>query len=214
MGFSSWDIGGCGCSCVVGFSVLCGTNEVEGAEVTVSRGGVTIVSGTTDASGAVALDVGTAGTYAVTATAAGDQGYSGSLDLACGGSETLQVCGGFDCGTCLVPERNLTLSWTNLITGDGSTTLTFNGVSGWSSACVNNLEFSLGCDASSVVFSITYFLSGACPDGQAAICSTRSGGLIEEGLTCGDDFLMTVSLTSSTCPQIAGSGYTGFTISS
>jgi hypothetical protein len=125
--------------------------------------------------------------------------------------------GGFTCGTCQIPRQDLTVSWTNLILGNGSTTLVYSGspTTQWTSACTNQLLYQLVCTQNRVEFRVYYFLSGSCPTGQSQYCSTtRLGpnGLTQTNLIC-SPFLLTCTLTSSTCPNIATYGYTGFTIS-
>ena len=74
------------------------------------------------------------------------------------------------CSPCSIPRKNLTLSWTNILIGDGSTPLVFVPPGQWNSACTNQLLFSLACPGSSVTLSVTYFLSGSCPTGQSQSC--------------------------------------------
>jgi hypothetical protein len=124
---------------------------------------------------------------------------------------------GFPCGPCQIPRKNLTLSWTNLILGNGSTPLIYSGspTTQWTSACTNQLLFELVCTQNRVEFRVYYFLSGSCPGGQSQYCSTirsNPNGLTQTNLIC-SPFLLTCTLTSSSCPNIAASGYTGFTIS-
>ena len=112
----------------------------------------------------------------------------------------------------------MTLSWTNLILGNGSTALVYSGspAAQWTSACTNQLLYQLVCTSNQVEFRVYYFLSGSCPTGQSQYCSTSRTGpnsLVTASLTCGSSFLWVMSLTSTTCPAIATYGYTGFTIS-
>lgn len=95
--YSTNDIGGCACSCNVTFHVTCSGSNVDGAMVTVKDlGGTEIDSGTTDSSGLVTLDVGTAGTYEVIAdggSPACSPGYDGEIELACNGTYSIPCCG-------------------------------------------------------------------------------------------------------------------------
>jgi hypothetical protein len=128
-------------------------------------------------------------------------------------------CGGaFTCGSCSIPTSNLTISFDNLIIGPGSATLVYTTtpVTAWKSACVNQLIYELLCTGGQPELRVIYFLSGSCPTGQSQYCSTIGSapyGLTRTSLTCGASFLMTASLTSSSCPTLATFGYTDFTVS-
>lgn len=91
---TTWDLGGCGCSCSVTISVLCGGKAIAGASVEIEDGNQTVVaSGTTDASGSVALPIPSAGNYTVVTSGTGCSGtLSTALALACGGSYPVQCC--------------------------------------------------------------------------------------------------------------------------
>ncbi len=121
------------------------------------------------------------------------------------------------CGSCGIPKQDLTLSWTDGVTS-GTVTLVFNGVADWQSACGgvgNSNLFELRCNAGVVELIVTYFISGACPTGQRGTCSTLGSNphkLTQTGLTCGDSFLMTVTVDATGCPQISDL-YTDFTVS-
>ena len=139
-------------------------------------------------------------------------GYHGGTGLGCG------CCGeGYLCGTCSIPRTDLTVSWTNLIIGNGSATLVYSGSPStqWLSACTNQLLYQLVCTASVIEFRVYYFLSGSCPTGQSQFCSTirtAPSSLIQTGFTC-SPFLLTCSVTSSSCSNLATYGYTGFSVS-
>ena len=124
---------------------------------------------------------------------------------------------GVPCGTCTIPAANLTVSWTNPILGDGSAPLVYSsGPTTWLSACTNELLFELLCNQGQVEFRVTYYLSGSCPSGQSQYASTLRNNpykLTRTGLVCGSSFLMTVSLSSTSCPVLWSYGYAGFTIS-
>lgn len=94
--FTTTDLGGCGCGCSpVTFTVVCGTTPVVGASVSVSSGGTTVASGTTNGSGQATLAIPSAGTYTVAASGGTpncNPGFSGSMALACGATYTLQCC--------------------------------------------------------------------------------------------------------------------------
>lgn len=140
-------------------------------------------------------------------------GFGGSTGKGCG------CCGApvCTCGTCSIPEADLTVSWTNLIIGNGSTPVVYQGSCQWISACTNQLLFQLVCTSGQVDFRVYYFLSGSCPTGQSQYCSTRRSSpnqLTQTGLTCGSSsFLLTCTVTSASCPNIATYGYTAFSVS-
>ena len=124
---------------------------------------------------------------------------------------------GFACGPCQIPRKNLTLSWTNLILGNGSTPLIYSGspTTQWTSVCTNQLLYELVCTQNQVEFRVYYFLSGSCPSGQSQYCSTlrsNPNSLTQTNLIC-SPFLLTCTLTSASCPNISTYGYTGFTVS-
>ncbi len=120
------------------------------------------------------------------------------------------------CGSCAIPAQDLTVSWFGG-PGDGSTTLVFNGVSVWQSACTNGLIYELLCNAGTLEFRVIYFISGVCPTGISNFCSTLGGNpqrLIQTGLTCGASFMLTCDVTTASCFQLNFAlGYTGFAVS-
>ncbi|MGP0063516.1 MAG: hypothetical protein ACLQGP_07960 [Isosphaeraceae bacterium] len=124
---------------------------------------------------------------------------------------------GYPCGQCQIPRKNLTISWTNLILGNGSTTLVYSDspTTQWISACTNQLLYELTCTQNQVEFRVYFFLSGYCPSGQSQYCSTiRSTpySLTQTNLTY-SPFLLTCEVTSTACSNLATIGYTGFTVS-
>ena len=128
---------------------------------------------------------------------------------------TLSAANSLACSPCNIPTQNLTLSWVNLISGNGSTTLTYAPTpSTWTSGCSNGLLYKLGCTGGQVELRVIYFTTGTCPTGTQQYCSNlriTPFGLTLSSYTC-SPFSMTVLANSSPCPAIAGSGYTQFTI--
>jgi hypothetical protein len=127
---------------------------------------------------------------------------------------------GLPCGAdCMIPEQDLTVSWTNPLLGNGSTTLTYNaGPKTWTSSCSNGLLCTLKCNLTENTpeFIITYFISGVCPTGQNGNCSTlgtNPNKLTRTGLTCGAEFLLTAECDDTGCPVVFSNGFTGFTVS-
>ena len=125
--------------------------------------------------------------------------------------------GTVSCEPCGIPETDLTLSWTNILIGPGSTTLVYNpsiGTGLWASACTNGLLFQLGCIGGQIELRVIFFTSGECPTGASNYCSNlRSDplALTLASYTC-SPFSLTFTLTDTSCPSILGDGYTSFTI--
>jgi hypothetical protein len=120
------------------------------------------------------------------------------------------------CGACQVPQANLTLSWTNAISGPGSTTLDFQSCILWNTGCVNQLLFELQCLSGVLIFTVIFFISGSCPTGQHRQCASNggAGGKLDSVMqTCGAGFLWELSVNGTDCPGVFAGGYTSFTIS-
>ena len=121
---------------------------------------------------------------------------------------------GTTCEPCTIPNEDLTLSWTNLLSGNGSTSLTYNP-SGpiWESGCADEgLMFLLQCTSGSTELRAIYFTSGECPSGDTNYCSNlRSEGqsLTLASSTC-SPFSLTFTVTESGCPALYGDGNTQF----
>ncbi|APW59211.1 hypothetical protein [Paludisphaera borealis] len=118
------------------------------------------------------------------------------------------------CSPCAVPRRNLTVSWTNVLTSGGSALMTFNGSNQWQSGCANQLVLTLACQGGSLVFSATYFPTGGCPNGASQSCATSAAGpygLAVVQQVC-NPFLLSYSASASTCPFLATQGFRQFTI--
>jgi hypothetical protein len=121
------------------------------------------------------------------------------------------------CSPCAIPGQNLTLSWVNPITGNGSVTLVYasgGGSSAWDFECSSGLIYQLACNAGSIELRVFYFISGACPTGQSAYCSNlRSDpfALTLSSHTC-SPFSLTFSTTISGCPVLVNNGYESFTV--
>lgn len=145
MGFNRYDPSGCDCSCGSTcnqtFTVE-GCNSITYAGVTVevydSAGTTLLDSGTTDAVGEVTLSwSGSSGNHVVKVTGASARfdAYDQTLNLTCGGSQsiTLTPATGFHCWVgsgCLLPVAD-TVHVTDTVLG--TATLTYNaGISDWS----------------------------------------------------------------------------------
>lgn len=202
-----------GCSITV--HVTCFSADVAGATVTITSGMTTVATGTTDGSGNVVLGIGGAASYTITITAAGDPGYTATRAFACGHTYNFEICG-VPCMPCYIPFQNLTLSWTNVISGPGSTTLVYSGnpfAPSWGTGCVDQQIYQLECSGGLIEFLVSYFISGSCPTGQSNFCSNLRVfpfGFVLTSYTCSP-----LSLTFTVapgCPEVEAPGYTTFTI--
>jgi hypothetical protein len=126
------------------------------------------------------------------------------------------------CTPCTIPAQNLTISWVNVLGGNGSDTLVYAS-SGpiWSTGCSggmgagNQLIFRLSCTNGSIELRVYYFLSGTCPSGESAYCSNLlplGSQLVLSSYTCGVGFTLMFTVTPSSCPELSGSGFTSFVI--
>jgi len=117
------------------------------------------------------------------------------------------------CSPCAIRKTDLTVSWTNLISGPGSATLThYNLPDRWISGCVDGLIYEILCSGGDLEFLVTYFLSGDCPTGQSNSCSNfrvYPFGLTLSAYTCSP---FSATFEVSECPEIEGPGYTTFTV--
>jgi hypothetical protein len=80
------------------------------------------------------------------------------------------------CIPCAIPEKDLTLSWTNTLSGPGSILLTFKPSSGpWESNCdPNNVQYTLQCSNGQIELQAKYWITGSCPGaGTTAYCSNQ-----------------------------------------
>ncbi len=121
----------------------------------------------------------------------------------------------FTCGTCTIPKANLTVTYHNGVIGDGTAVLVWDGVNNWQSVCTNQVIYQILCNAGTPEFRVRYFISGSCPTGQSAFCSTLGSNplkLTKDSLVCGASFDIEVSVTNAGCPNLWGNGYTSFSI--
>ena len=123
--------------------------------------------------------------------------------------------GSLACSPCNIPGQDLTLSWVNVISGNGSTPLTYAQTpASWTSACSNGLLYKTVCTGGQVELRVIYFTTGSCPTGTQQYCSNLRGtphGLTLSSYTC-SPFSMTFLSTAAACPAITSGGYTQFTI--
>ena len=140
--------------------------------------------------------------YAVGGRWVSEKGSSG------GGSGTL-------CSPCKIPDEDLTITWTNILTGNGSTTMKFGSGPTWKTGCVDSgLQFILACNSGSIELLAVFFVSGSCPTGLSNYCSNlRSNPL---SLTLAEHicspFSLTFTLDETGCPELTDEGNTQFVI--
>jgi hypothetical protein len=120
------------------------------------------------------------------------------------------------CSPCNIPKTDLTLSWNNLLTGAGSTTLFYTTLPDkWNSSCLaagaDSLQYGFSCQAGAFSFGVTIYFTPGC-SGSFTGCSNPSAfGFSEVSHTC-SPFSVTYSVNPATCALISSAGYTDFTI--
>jgi hypothetical protein len=221
-----WGVEKAGCATTI--NVKCSGTAVGGATVTVLSGVSTIASGTTDSSGNVTLNISAAGTYTVTVTKMGFTIFSSSVSLTCGGmlNITTFCTAGITCSPCSIPLTKFTVSWTNVLFGNGSATLVWNGISTpagaeWISDCVgsgNIIKLTFTCNGGNLSLSAQFWTSGSCAfGGTSDTCATgrpSPNGLPLVSTTC-SPFSADFSCPGTgpnACSVLQAGGYTGFTV--
>jgi hypothetical protein len=140
--------------------------------------------------------------YAVGGRWVSEKGVAG------GGGRTL-------CSPCTIPNEDLTITWTNILTGNGSATMRFGGGPSWVTGCVDSgVQFALGCTAGLIELRSMFFVSGSCPTGSSNYCSNLRGNPLTLTLashTC-SPFTMTFMLSEAGCPELYDEGNTQFVI--
>ncbi len=124
--------------------------------------------------------------------------------------------GSIVCSPCNLPITNLTISWTNPLTGNGSATLIYSASpQQWLAQCVDNgLTFKLLCTGGGVELQATYYTSGGCPGGTSQYCSNLRSSPVELTLsssTC-SPLNITFTVGASMCPQVYSLGNTQFVV--
>jgi len=180
--------------------------ELDGAETEGGTGGPAAQSGTmaVDLLGGIPSVGDLLVAYAVGGRWVAERGAATSVGSCCGAA----------CSPCPIPLKDLTLSWTNLISGPGSTTLTYTpSPNVWKTGCVDDQIYELLCSSGTIVLAVTYFISGECPTGQSQRCSSTGAyplALVRSSYTC-TPFSVTYTVAPG-CPEVEAPGYTSFTI--
>jgi hypothetical protein len=137
-------------------------------------------------------------------------GGSGGGCGCCGG-------GGITCSPCNIPSANLTLSWVNLGSGNGSTTLVFSSsLTQWATGCFDGVNAAVTCTGGAIEFQVFYYVVGVCPTGTSNYCSnlrSAPGSIPLASYTC-SPFSLTFKLDigGTDCPTLSGFGFTEFVV--
>jgi hypothetical protein len=121
------------------------------------------------------------------------------------------------CTPCNIPNEDLTISWVNLLDGDGSATMTYAGGGGgvWETGCADSgLRFRLICTGGNIELQALFFITLTCPTGETQYCSNLESSplkLVLTSHTC-SPFSFTFGVTDTDCPTLFGLGNTQFTI--
>ena len=205
--------------CKITINVKCSGANVSGDTVTLKKGGTTLATGTTDSSGNVTMSVPLPLTnpYTIDITGGGNPDFSTSQTIACGGTYNFDVCSGgaTTCTPCNIPNENLTLSWTNTLTGSGSTTMTYSIPGTWATGCCDaGLEFAMSCTEAGIELRAFFFVSGECPTGETQYCSNQRANPLSLQLTdytC-SPFSLKLEVLEDDCPTLYGLGNAQFVI--
>jgi hypothetical protein len=187
------------------------THPVIAAGAETEGGSATLTADTATTTPVIFLNhVPAVGDYDVAAAVGGrwvvDGGSSGPANLTC------DPCG--------MPLENLTVSWTNLSSGDGSATLVWNGFAGvlsaaWATGCCDDgIEFALSCSEEGINFQAIFFTSGVCPTGESNYCSNLRSATLQLTLasyTC-SPFSLTFTVGEDECPTLYSFGNTQFVV--
>jgi hypothetical protein len=120
------------------------------------------------------------------------------------------------CSPCDIPNEDLTITWTNALTGGGVATLHYDTSTGWTTtSCVDGgLLFHLGCGVGGIELRAIYFIDGSCPSGTQQYCSNLQVApltLTPSAYTC-SPFSLTFTIDELGCPALFGDGNTQFVV--
>jgi hypothetical protein len=118
------------------------------------------------------------------------------------------------CSPCSIPNEDLTITWTNILTGNGSATMTYTPGQ-WETGCVDSgILFRLACNGGSIELRAIFFLSGFCPTGSTNYCSNLRTSPLTLTLAshlC-SPFSLTFTVSEVGCPEVYDEGNTQFII--
>ena len=133
----------------------------------------------------------------------------------CGSPTPTPTCTSLPCN---LPLTDLTVSYVNPVSGNGSFTLPYTGSNSWQCQCCGpgSLIYGLACNSPNTLqFTVTYFTGGTCPTGTTATCSNDGGPgnqLTLSSYTC-SPLSLTFTATEGGCPVLVNGGFESFTIS-
>ena len=127
----------------------------------------------------------------------------------------------FVCSPCIIPTGDLTISWVNPLTGNGSDTMVYSPAGPTWPPAARRRRYRESVAVQTVLHGgfgelrVFFFVAGACPDGETEYCSnlqSQGSQLILTSYVCGGGFTLTFTLTELLCPAVSSSGFTGFII--
>jgi hypothetical protein len=115
------------------------------------------------------------------------------------------------CSPCNIPNEDLTITWSNILTGSSFAIMKFGVGPFWQTGCVDSgLQFILSCNSGSIELRAVFFISGSCPTGSSNYCSNLRSNPLSLTLldhTC-SPFSLTFTLTEAGCPEVYDEGNT------
>jgi hypothetical protein len=120
------------------------------------------------------------------------------------------------CAPCNLPQTNLTISWTNPLTGNGSATMVYSASPDkWVTGCCDGgLFFELLCTGGGIELRVFFFTSGVCPTGTTSFCSNLQAAPLElvfSNHTC-SPLSLVFEVNGAECPTLFSDGNTQFTV--
>jgi len=115
-----------------------------------------------------------------------------------------------NCAPCPIPLADLTLSWTNLLTGPGSATMFVSAAPNvWTTACVpsgfDSYRFAMSCFEGNIELAYEFFSNTTCAGTQSSGCDFAASSY-----SC-SPFSITFTVTLA-CDGLYSGGYQTFTI--
>jgi hypothetical protein len=117
------------------------------------------------------------------------------------------------CSPCSIPDEDLTISWVNILSGDGSAVLTYSAPN-WMTICVDDgIKFQLSCTSGSIELRAIFYTGADCT-GSSNYCSNLRAApltLTLSNYTC-SPFSLTFTIGEDGCNELYSVGNTTFTI--